>query len=132
MALTVADAALDVERGYDDYINPLSSSEANVFRTAAIEAEAIGMKALGKEYSKYSQGLALKASNTYRGQIVGQNNFFIIQKLSPLHTVRHLKRDLPDVPHIGDNVRIAYSAGVCRIDRNNLRLVRKRTHRRFL
>jgi len=128
MPLTLTDATLDAQRGYDDNVNSRPSPEANAFRTAVVEAEAIGMKALGKEYSKYTQAQALKTSNTYRGQIVGQNNFFIVQKVSPLHTVRHLKRDLPHVPQIGDNVRIAYCAGICRIDRN-LRHIRKRTHR---
>ena len=128
MPPTLTNATLDAQRGYDDNVNSRPSPEANAFRTAVVEAEAIGMKALGKEYSKYTQAHALKPSNTYRGQIVGQNNFFIVQKVSPLHTVRHLKRDLPDVPQIGDNVRIAYCAGICRID-SNLRHVRRRTHR---
>ena len=128
MLLTLTDVALETERGYDDYIKDRPSPGATAFRTAVIEAEAIGMKALGKEYRKYTQALALTASNTYCGQIVGQNHVFVIQKVSPRNTVRHLKCDLPHVPQIGDNVRIAYAAGICRIDRN-LRQVRQRTHR---
>jgi hypothetical protein len=128
MALTSTEATLETQCGYDDYLKHRPSPEATAFRTAVIEAEAIGTKALGKEYRKYAQVLALKTSNTYRGQIVGQNDFFVIQQVSPLNTVRHLKHDLPHVPQIGEKVRIAYSAGICRIDRN-LRHVRKRTHR---
>jgi hypothetical protein len=70
----------------------------------------------------------LKTTNTDLGQIVCHNDFCVIHKVSPLNTVRHLKRDLPYVPQIGENVRIAYSAGICKIDRN-LRHVRKRAHR---
>jgi hypothetical protein len=87
-------------------------------RIAVIHAEIIGKKSLGKDYAKYSQSTANTSSNTYTGRIVGMNDLFVIQKISPLHTVRHLRRDLPRVPRIGENLRIAYSAGVCRVDRN--------------
>ncbi len=86
--------------------------------TAVIYAEIIGKKSLGKDYAKYSQSTAITTSNTYSGRIVGMNDLFVIQKISPLHTVRHLRRNLPRVPRIGENLRIAYSAGICRVDHN--------------
>jgi hypothetical protein len=86
--------------------------------TAVIHAEIIGKKSLGKDYAKYSQSMAITSSNTYNGRIVGINDMFVIQKISPLHTVRHLRQNLPRVPRIGENLRIAYSAGICRLDHN--------------
>jgi hypothetical protein len=90
----------------------------DVVRTAVIHAEIIGKKSLGKDYSKYSQSTAITSSNVYSGRIVGINDLFVVQKISPLHTVRHLRQNLPRVPRIGENLRIAYSAGVCRVDHN--------------
>lgn len=87
-------------------------------RTAVIHAEIIGKKSLGKDYSKYSQSTAITSSNTYSGRIVGINDLFVVQKVSPLNTVRHLRQDLPRVPRIGENLRISYSAGICQVDHN--------------
>ena len=124
MATTLS--TFETQSGYREYVK--DKIAADVFRVAAIEAEAISMMTLGTEYRKYTQAPAQTASNIYYGEIIGQNDIFIIQKITPLHTVRHLKRDLPHVPQIGQDVRIAYSAGICRIDKN-FRHVRKRTHR---
>ena len=97
-------------------------------RTAVVHAEILGKRALGKDYQKYTQTAALKSSNTYSGPVVAVDNpLFVVQKVSPLHTVRHLKRDLPFLPRVGENLRIAYSAGQCRIDQN-LRHVHKLAH----
>ena len=70
-------------------------------RTAVIHAEIIGKKSLGKDYAKYSQSTAITSSNVYSGRIVGINDLFVVQKISPMHTVRHLRQDLPRVPRIG-------------------------------
>ena len=119
---------------FTDTDAPLGSRltpDAEGFRTDVIKAEAIGMKSLGKDYRKYTQGLARKTGNTYCGQVIGQTDHFVVQKVSPLNTIRHLKRDLPRVPEVGQNVRIAYSAGDCKIS-EDFRLKRQRTHRRTL
>jgi hypothetical protein len=124
----ITDVTLETQRGYEEHLKDRPTPDAQAFRTAVIEAEAIGMKALGKDYRKYTQALARKTSNTYRGQIVGENDHFIIQKVSPLNTIRHLKRDLPRIPHVGQEVRIGYCAGACNIC-DDVKLSRKRTYR---
>ena len=93
-------------------------NEREAIRTAIIHAEILGKKSLGKDYEKYNQSMALKNSNTYTGPVVGVNEFFVVQKVSPLNTVRHWKRDLPRLPRIGENLRIAYSAGICSVEHN--------------
>src|SRR5215472_10327833 len=105
MATTLS--SLETHSGYREYVK--DKIGADVFRVAAIEAEAISMKTLGTQYRKYTQAPAQTASNIYCVEIIGQNDIFIIQKITPLHTVRHMKRDLPHVPQIGQDVRIAYS-----------------------
>ena len=102
----ITDVTLETQRGYEEHLKNRPTPDAQAFRTAVIEAEAIA----------------------YRGQIVGENDHFIIQKVSPLNTIRHLKRDLPRIPHVGQEVRIGYCAGACNIC-DDVKLSRKRTYR---
>jgi hypothetical protein len=97
-------------RGYEETTRP----QPEAFRVAVVEAEGLGMKALGSDYAKYNQTVA-RRNTSYRGKIVAENEIFVVQKLSPRDTVRHLKRDLPKVPQIGQDVRIGYSASLAKI-----------------
>ena len=83
-------------------------------RVAAIEAEALGMKALGTDYNRYSQSTP-QNKGLYKGEIVAENAAFVVQKITPLHTVRHLKDKLEQAPQVGQTVRIGYSADTARV-----------------
>lgn len=111
-------------------MNPTETAAPSVdeMRIAAIEATGIGMKALGKDYSRYSQISPLKQNSTYRGSIVGENKHFVVQKVSALNTVRHAKQDLPLIPKVGSEVRISYSNKQVKIT-DEMKHDRKRTHR---
>ena len=52
---------------------------------------------------------AMTASGTYRGEIVGETDLHVVQRLSPGTAVAHMKRLLEPVPGIGENVVVAYS-----------------------
>jgi hypothetical protein len=121
----LTDRTFETQRGYGDYLRDRPPAE--VFQIAVIEAEALGNKALGSDYAKYNQAVA-RRSNSYSGKIIAENDIFTVQKVSPLNTVRHIKRDLPHVPQVGQDVRIGYSAGICNIT-ENLKHNRKRAHR---
>ena len=98
-------------------------------RIAAIEATAIGMQAVGRDnYRKHEQTEARSdRTASYRGEIVGENKHFIVQKLNPLNTVRHAKQDLPTIPKHGSQVRISYSKHSAKIT-NEMKHDRKRSH----
>src|SRR6476646_11670372 len=97
-------------------------------RIAEIEAMAIGMKALGKDYTKYNHTSARSNETTsYPGPIVGENEHFLVQKVSPLNTVGHAKHDLPTIPKMGSQVRISYSKHQVKIT-DDMKHNRKRAH----
>jgi hypothetical protein len=129
MALTPCKGVyMNLSHESEQNLNPAE----NALHASALEAEAMGAKAVRKDYADYAAKIGMPAiakfphkhtqvlarNNgfaSYRGPIVGQNEMFVVQKISPLNTVRHLKQDLPFVPQDGQNVRIGYSANVCRI-----------------
>jgi hypothetical protein len=98
----------------------------------AIEAIALGMRALGTDYSKYRQEMA-HDNATYRGPIVAQtqNQGYVIQKVSPRDTVRHQKDKLPEGLQVGDNVSIGYTrqgVKMSRVEDRNLAQKHERKH----
>ncbi len=87
------------------------SPGANESNRAAIEAEIVGSKALGKDYKNYRQQVA-HDSASYKGPIVGQTDKFVVQKITPRDTVRHHKHKLPGEVKDGSNLTISYGREV--------------------
>ena len=50
-------------------------------------------------------------SGIYRGEIIGETQHHVVQKLSKSSTVAHLKELLGAVPVVGQNLVVRYSHG---------------------
>ena len=48
-------------------------------------------------------------SGNYRGEIIGESDLHVIQRLSPHSAVAHMKHLLQPLPNVGDNVEIGYA-----------------------
>ena len=48
-------------------------------------------------------------SGNYRGEIIGETDLHVVQRLSPNSAVAHMKHLLQPVPRVGDNVGIGYA-----------------------
>jgi antirestriction protein ArdC len=72
------------------------------------EAKAISGRSLGDNVRVYN---AQTGSGIYRGEIIGETAYHIVQKLSHQSTVAHPKDLLGTVPSVGQNVVLRYSNG---------------------
>jgi antirestriction protein ArdC len=72
------------------------------------EVKTLSLRALGDNARVYN---ARTDSGIYRGEIIGETQHHIVQKLGPRSTVAHLKQLLGTVPGVGQNVAIHYSNG---------------------
>jgi len=48
-------------------------------------------------------------SGNYRGEIIGETELHVVQRLSPQTAIAHLKHLLQSVPSVGENVGIGYA-----------------------
>jgi hypothetical protein len=48
-------------------------------------------------------------SGNYRGEIIGETDLHVVQRLSPHSAVAHMKHLLQPTPRVGDNVGIGYA-----------------------
>ena len=48
-------------------------------------------------------------SGNYRGEIIGETDLHVVQRLSPHSAVAHMKHLLQPMPRVGDNVGIGYA-----------------------
>ena len=47
-------------------------------------------------------------SGNYRGEIIGETELHVVQRLSPQSAIAHMKHLLDPIPKVGENVGIAY------------------------
>jgi antirestriction protein ArdC len=83
------------------------------------EARALAIKELGLEARTYA---AQTQSGTYRGKIIGETEHHIVQSVSPLTAVAHLKHLVESAPAINQNVAISY-----RNEKTEVRELRERS-----
>jgi len=69
-------------------------------------AKALAAQALGENAKTRT---ALTASGNYRGEIIGETDLHVVQRLSPVSAVAHMKHLLEPQPGVGENVVVAYS-----------------------
>jgi hypothetical protein len=58
---------------------------------------------------------ALIGSGTYRGEIIGETDLHVIQRLSQGSAVAHMKHLLEPMPNVGESVVVAYSNSICTV-----------------
>ena len=61
------------------------------------------------------------ASGKYRGEVLGETDHHVLQKLSPRSVVAHPKQALLEAPAAGANVIISYSNNLAQVKPNQLR-----------
>jgi antirestriction protein ArdC len=72
------------------------------------EVKAMSVRALGDNTRIYN---AQTDSGIYRGEIIGETQHHLVQKVSQSSTVAHLKHLLGSVPAVGQSVALRYSNG---------------------
>ncbi len=72
------------------------------------EVKALSARALGDHARVYK---AQTDSGIYKGEIIGETQHHVVQKLSQQSAVAHVKHLLGSVPSVGDNVVLRYSGG---------------------
>ena len=70
------------------------------------DAKSITAMALGETAKTYA---AKTQSGNYRGEIIGETDLHMIQKLSPQSAVAHMKQLLEPLPQVGDSAAITYA-----------------------
>jgi antirestriction protein ArdC len=69
-------------------------------------AKTLAAQALGENAKTRT---ALTASGNYRGEVIGETDLHVVQRLSPQSAVAHMKHLLEPQPGVGETVVIAYS-----------------------
>jgi antirestriction protein ArdC len=92
------DANGNAQRPTDDSRGPLSSSFA--------AAKTLAATALGESARTF---VAQTKSGNYRGEIIGETDLHVVQRLSSQTAVAHMKQLLKEVPEVGANATISYS-----------------------
>jgi antirestriction protein ArdC len=73
-----------------------------------VEVKALSTRALGGNARVYN---AQTDSGIYKGEIIGETQHHIVQKLSQGSTVAHMKQLFDPAPSVGESVMIRYSHG---------------------
>ena len=84
------------------------SSNATALDPSFAEVKALSARALGENTRVYK---AQADSGIYRGEIIGETQNYVVQKLGQQSTVAHMKQLLNPVPSVGQNVAVRYSRG---------------------
>jgi len=84
------------------------SSDAASNDPSLADAKALSVRALGEQVRFYN---ARVDSGVYRGEIIGETQNHVVQKLTKESTVAHLKQLLGAIPGAGENVVVRYSNG---------------------
>ncbi|MGD1095925.1 MAG: zincin-like metallopeptidase domain-containing protein [Bryobacteraceae bacterium] len=72
------------------------------------EVKALSTRVLGDQTRVYN---AQTDSGIYKGEIIGETQHHIVQRLSPHTTVAHVKHLMDTVPAVGDSVVLRYAGG---------------------
>jgi antirestriction protein ArdC len=100
-------AATDHRSTVDDSVAKTAPTKpAQSLRNSFSDAQAVTKQAVGDNAKTY---VAQTDSGIYRGEIIGETDLHVVQRLSPESTVAHMKHLLSRTPEPGSNVLIAYS-----------------------
>ncbi len=112
------DAKIDEEKVLDGEVDGRKAPEDRDFERSLVEADRKAKDLLGQKTTVYP---ADTASGKYRGEVLGETDHHVLQKLSPRSVVAHPKQALPDPPAAGANVIISYSNNLAQVKPNQLR-----------
>lgn len=112
------DAKSDEEKVLDGEVDGRKAPEDRDFERSLGQADRKAKELLGQKATVYP---ADTASGKYRGEVLGETDRHVLQRLSPRSVVAHPKPGLPDAPAAGANVIISYSNGFAQLKPNKLR-----------
>ena len=112
------DAKIDEEKVLDGEVDGRKAPEGRGFERSLTEAHRKAKELLGQKTTVYP---ADTASGKYRGEVLGDTEHHVLQKLSPRSVVAHPKHALTDAPAAGANVIISYSNNLAQVKPNQLR-----------
>ncbi|MBV9268033.1 MAG: hypothetical protein JO061_17835, partial [Acidobacteriaceae bacterium] len=103
------------KRSVTDHRNPVDDAVAETaqianqtqsLRNSFSDAQVVSKQAMGDNAKTY---VAQADSGIYRGEIIGQTDLHVVQRLNGESAVAHMKHLLTRTPEPGANVLIAYS-----------------------
>ncbi|HZT38505.1 MAG TPA: hypothetical protein VFA28_11440, partial [Bryobacteraceae bacterium] len=100
----LAEAEKAAEQILDDQVQSLP--EPSPLKRSFAAAQEMARRKLNQSARTF---VADTASGVYRGEIMGETELHVVQRLSPQSTVAHMKSLLERVPQIGESVTISYS-----------------------
>jgi antirestriction protein ArdC len=112
------DAKIDEEKVLDGEVDGRKAPEDRDFERSLADADRKAKELLGPKATVYP---ADTASGKYRGEVLGETEHHVLQKLSPRSVVAHPKNALPDGPAAGANVIISYSNSLAQVKPNQIR-----------
>ena len=83
-----------------------AGSSRDVLSASFAAAKSLTAEKLGDSARMFA---AETQSGNYRGEIIGETELHVVQKLSPRSAVAHMKQLLEPAPKIGENVGIGYA-----------------------
>ncbi|MFO0365205.1 MAG: zincin-like metallopeptidase domain-containing protein [Acidobacteriota bacterium] len=115
-------AKLEAEKVLDGEVDGRRPTSAQAINESLAEAEALTRKIMGDQARTYP---ADTGSGKYRGELIGETDHHIIQRLSAKSAVAHEKHLLPGPASPAQNVLVAYSNQVAQLKPNQ---DRQRSH----
>ena len=112
------DAKIDAEKILDGEVDGRKAPSDREFEQSLADAERKGKQLLGGKANVYQ---ADTESGKYRGDLLGETDHHVIQKLSPQSAVAHPKHLLPETVQPGQSLVVSYSNGLAQLKPNQVR-----------
>ena len=108
----------DAEKILDGEVDGRKSPADREFENSLANAERKTRELLGSHAKIYR---ADTDSGKYRGELLGETEHHVVQKLSPRSAVVHAKRLLPEAVASGQNLVVSYSNNLAQLKPNHVR-----------
>jgi len=112
------DAKIDAEKILDGEVDGRKAPSDREFEQSLADADRKAKEILGEKAKIYQ---ADTESGKYRGELLGQTDHHVIQKLSPRSAVAHPKHLLPQSVQSGQNLVVSYSNRLAQLKPNQVR-----------
>lgn len=111
-------AKIEAEKILDGEVDGRRPPSEQAIKESFAAAEESARKIMGEKTRTYP---ADTDSGKYRGELIGETEHHVIQKVSPKSAVAHQKNLLPGTPSLAENALIAYSNQVAQLKPNQER-----------